>query len=134
MAQPNPGGTDDPVCAGTGILSWRKLKQYLARVLCQTCTPQRRWNSGLEEAAAGWVLLLNITSVFTSHITKPLLLKEWDYRRISSLIKRGKKTNKQKTQSFFLGMQGKSLDASLSLIKAQKPKEMWCVYNIYCFK
>lgn len=95
--------------------------------------PQRRWNSGLEEAAAGWVLL-NITSVFTSHITKPLLLKEWDYRRISSVIKREKKPNKQKTQNFLLGMQGKSLDGSLSLIKAQKPKEMQRVYNIYCFK
>lgn len=52
----------------------------------------------MEEAAAGWVLLLNFTTVFTSHITKPLLLKEWDYRRISSLIKREKTKQTENTK------------------------------------
>lgn len=96
------------------------------------------WNSGLEEAAAGWVLLLNITSVFTSQITKPLLLKEWDYRRISSLIKREKK-NQTKTTKLSCRDTGKEPecfsqpDEGLETKRNAECVQYLLFQRIYCF-
>lgn len=83
------------------------------------------WSSGLEEAAAGWVLLLKIT--------EPLLPKEWDYRRISSLIEREKSPKQTENTKLSHRDAGKEPECFTQPGTGSETKEMQSVYNIYCF-